>query len=134
MSSARRSRSAALTRERESKRSWLDVFSIPKPAWAAVAALVVLAAFLPLLRQSNSPMQVVDLVTLRVDRPQPLRPVRLSNYGWKRRASIRAIRFRSRLWMVPVRRSGAAWRPRGTAMAGSARQAAVGRPLLGPGV
>jgi anti-sigma factor RsiW len=49
----------------EPRRSWLDLFAIPKPAWAAVAALVVLAAFLPVMRQQRGPLQVVELTSLR---------------------------------------------------------------------
>jgi hypothetical protein len=49
----------------ERRRNWLDLFTIPKPAWAAVAALVALVAFLPMLRQDSGPLHVVSLTAVR---------------------------------------------------------------------
>lgn len=49
----------------EKKRGWRDVFAIPRPAWAAVAALVIFAAFLPLLRDDHHPLQIVELTAVR---------------------------------------------------------------------
>jgi hypothetical protein len=56
---------AAAAPVRERRSSWVDLFAIPKPAWAAVAALAVLAAFLPMLRQDSGPLQTVSLTAVR---------------------------------------------------------------------
>jgi hypothetical protein len=56
---------AAAEPARERRFNWLNVFALPKPAWAAMAALVVLAAFLPMLRQDSGSLQVVSLTAVR---------------------------------------------------------------------
>jgi anti-sigma factor RsiW len=51
----------------EAKSDWRSWLLIPKPAWAAAAALAVIAFFAPVLRQGSSvsPTQVVDLTAMR---------------------------------------------------------------------
>src|SRR5262245_10257842 len=49
----------------ERKRGWLNLFGLPKPAWAAVVALVLVAAFLPVLQRPAGPAQIVELSAVR---------------------------------------------------------------------
>jgi hypothetical protein len=47
------------------KRNWLDVFALPKTAWAAAAAFAITVAFLPVLRQGTGAVQLLELTAVR---------------------------------------------------------------------
>lgn len=47
------------------KFNWINIFAVPKPAWAAVAALVLLAVYLPIANRPDGPAQVISLTAVR---------------------------------------------------------------------
>jgi hypothetical protein len=47
------------------KRNWLDVFALPKTAWATAAAFALAVTFLPVLWQRSGPVQVLELTAVR---------------------------------------------------------------------